>query len=418
MSLLREINWGVIASVATKGSQLATILLLVKLLDADHFARYAFLTATAVMLASIVSFGIPSILSGLISAEDTHYNKNLLISTVIITNAIIGIIFLIITSLILFLIYIYSFEFIKFTELPVLLTALAINYNLNIQSVMIGCSNLKVYSTSSVIGSLVMFLLTIILATMYSINGAIFGYVIGSLFQAYISSILFFKNSDIEINVITYDSKIYKNELRKILTKAMPNYVSGWFNYPVLWFCGTVLYSGANGVANFTIYNLAEQIKQILTFIPNIVAQIIFPHLSKMWKHEPSYANSLVSKSLLFSPIATSFVAAPMLLFKDYLFGYFGQEYLTSSYILYFVVCISFLVNFNNILGGVFLSRAYWHAGMVFNIIWGCLLIVLVSMSNYFKFELPGFYSAFLIAYIFHTILQYMFWLHKRNSCC
>ena len=212
-----------------------------------------------------------------------------------------------------------------------------------------------------------------------------------------------------------YDISIYyKNcfqELSTLWRFSLPTTLGGILVTPVLWFGSTMLVkspAGYDGMAGFDVIN---QWKMAVLFIPGILGRIVLPILSNLNGGEQKQDYFKVVKiNLIINVGAAIFVAMLLSLASPYILKLYGDKF--TEYTLPFIIMMVGVVFYaaNTIIGQIILSKGLAWWGCLMNIFWAIIFLI----ANYYFVSLQhlgviGIAWAFLISYICHTFMQYLF---------
>ncbi len=229
---------------------------------------------------------------------------------------------------------------------------------------------------------------------------------------------LFLLGKDLKKYQIVIAFKDCSKELPMLWKFSLPTLLSGVFYSPILWLGNTLLIKSSAGYDAMAVYDILNQWKMAILFIPNIVGRIALPILSNLngEKQKSDYLNT-VKINLLINIGTTGFIAILFSLFARLILRIYGDGF--SAYILPFVIMMiaSIFSAANSIIGQIILSkgRAWW--GFLFNLLWA---ICFISFVYYFviirNWGVIGMTLAFLISYCFHVVWQYYFF-YIENKC-
>ena len=212
-----------------------------------------------------------------------------------------------------------------------------------------------------------------------------------------------------------YDISIYyKNcfqELSTLLSFSLPTTLGGILVTPVLWFGSTMLVKSSAGYDGMAGFDVINQWKMAVLFIPGILGRIVLPILSNLNGSEQKQDYFKVIKiNLIINVGAAIFVAMLLSLASPYILKLYGDKF--TEYTLPFIIMMVGVVFYaaNTIIGQIILSKGLAWWGCLMNIFWAIIFLI----ANYYLVSLQhlgviGIAWAFLISYICHTFIQYLF---------
>lgn len=157
------------------------------------------------------------------------------------------------------------------------------------------------------------------------------------------------------------------------------------------------------------IYEVADQWKVIVLFVPGAIANILLPIFSNI---QGSGNNDSFSKTLRFSIIINGGIAFLLFLlvyvFKDFIISFYGKGYENISILV--VLCFSTIFSsIAQVLTLSLISLAKVWVSFMFNLIWAILLLgsSYVMLENGLRASALAW--ANVIAYSFHCLLQILY---------
>lgn len=192
---------------------------------------------------------------------------------------------------------------------------------------------------------------------------------------------------------------------------SLPTTLGGLLVTPVLWLGNTMLVKSPAGYDAMAGFDVINQWKMAVLFIPNIVGRIALPLLSNLNGGNQIHDYVRVVKFNLLFNIAVTLCAATVLsLCGKWILGFYGagfQEYAPSLAIMLFATVLS---TANFIISQIILSQNYAWSGFVFNALWAVVfLISCYYFINCLAWGTFGLVLAYAISYLCHTIWQACF---------
>jgi O-antigen/teichoic acid export membrane protein len=195
-----------------------------------------------------------------------------------------------------------------------------------------------------------------------------------------------------------------------ILKFSLPVTISGLLVAPVLWGCNVLLVNQPNGYAQMGLYDAANQLQQVLLFIPGAVSQIVLPLLSNVTGQNDHVRFKKVLKyNIWLNVCATCLVALPVAVMAPYFMSAYGDKFKEGAAALSILSVSTILISLNNVIGQAMASKDQMWVGLTFNVIWA---IAVLSLSWVFirgGFGVTGLALANLGAYLLHSVLQLVY---------
>jgi O-antigen/teichoic acid export membrane protein len=113
--------------------------------------------------------------------------------------------------------------------------------------------------------------------------------------------------------------------------------------------------------------------------------------------------------NFLFSIILATIIS----LFAKIIMGTYGVKYEEGYILLIILVFTTVLNSVNSVVGQAIASKGKMWVGFYLNLVWGSTLILSTYLFLRFGYSSIGLAISYLISYIIHTILSYLYY---RNS--
>lgn len=243
---------------------------------------------------------------------------------------------------------------------------------------------------------------------LYGVPGTILGFGAGFLVIYILNSITVGKTIK-EYRSCSRQGYVDKTQL--LAKYAFPATLSSIMVIPSFWIVKSFLVR-TTGFSELASFEVAEQWRTIILFIPTAISQVILPFLAKTKTVEGATDNQKfwvalkinlllnLGLTLAFSLVAT--IMSPTIL------AFYGNEYHNTSPLV--ILCASTIpTSCASVVGLSIASQAKMWTGFLFNLLWAGLFIF---FSIYFIKEglgATGLSLAVLISYTTHTILQLIY---------
>jgi O-antigen/teichoic acid export membrane protein len=180
--------------------------------------------------------------------------------------------------------------------------------------------------------------------------------------------------------------------------------MSGLFFIPVTWITNAILVNQTNGYAELGLFNAANQWRQLIIFIPQILTSVMIPIFSETYSRTDRkdfsdvYVLNLRLTWLIALPATTIVIAL-----RNPLSALFGSQYSGMTPLIVILMATTFLNVVNNVAGAALAGSGKMWIGTLFNLCWSAVLIMVCAVLTPLYGGL-GLSLAYLIAYILHTI--------------
>lgn len=274
--------------------------------------------------------------------------------------------------------------------------------------ILAGFEKFKLISINNIIASVASVITQVLGAKYFGLQGIILGFGLNFV-------ILYILNraniNKIESNGYQYklfDKRNFK-EISIIWNFSIPAVLSGLMVSPVIWLTNSFLVLQQNGYQQMANFDIANQWRTTVLFIPAALAQIALPMLSSA--KDEDY-NNILNKNIFLNFLIALIIVLPMILLAPFILSFYGNQYDDAYYPLIIMLITTVLVAVNNIIGQAIASKGKMWIGFSVNAIWGILLILISYILMFqFNYGVVGLCFAYLISYAIHTMIQYFVYI-------
>lgn len=279
---------------------------------------------------------------------------------------------------------------------------------------LIGFEDFKSVAVNTLLGSLLESALTILGAYYFGVNGAILGFGIGF--------ILIFITNHLAINKLFALFHLHKLSVKKLrshdfsilYTYSLPAALSSLLITPSFWLIRSILVR-SNGFRELAVFEVADQWKIIILFIPTAFSQIVLPILSSLQKSKSTFITTL-KYNLLIVGISALVLSAGVLLFSGYIMKLYGSSY-DNTLPLQILAISTILSALANVLEmAIYSLGKMWQCFMI-NIVWAVLMVGCSYLLCQREQGANGLSVAVLVSYIvsFFIFLGYTVFVVKKE---
>lgn len=188
---------------------------------------------------------------------------------------------------------------------------------------------------------------------------------------------------------------------------SIPALLGGLMVTPVYWFCVTLLVREPNGYAEMGLFNAANQWFQALLFLPNVIAQVVFPLLShRLGNGARTQALRMLRISMGVNASFAGLVALILIVLSPIIMGSYGEGFRSGWPTLVIVVLTSALVAAQAPVGQFIAASGKMWIGFAMNAGWAITFIGLAI--GLVRYGAEGLAGARLLAYVLHCV--WTFW--------
>jgi len=223
------------------------------------------------------------------------------------------------------------------------------------------------------------------------------------------------------LNFVTLKKYFYSDFKIKILSKAnfeeievlwkfsLPAILAGLMVGPVTWYCNYLLVNQPSGYGQMANFDIANQWRNTILFIPAALSQIALPMLAANVENKQEF-RTIFNKNLKiniiigFSLVLLCIMISPLILY------FYGDNYSDALLPLIIMFVTTGFITVNNVIGQAIASQGKMWLGFYVNLVWAIILMITCYLLVvHFKLGAIGICLAYLISYIFHTITQFIY---------
>lgn len=274
------------------------------------------------------------------------------------------------------------------------------------EGVLSGFEDFKAKAISLFCGSILQALMMIIFAYVWSLNGAIMGYGLGFCIIAIFNK--FFIQRNFRKHNIECRANMVKAKDFSLLYKfALPAAMSSMLIAPSFFIIRLMIkrYTDFSAMAD---YDVGEQWKLLILFIPTSICAIVLPILSSINKGQKQKFWKVLNVNLVINGGAATLIALIVVLFSGTITSFYGSDFKNSlPLIILSLSCIP--TSMATVLGNSIASLGRMWASFTLNSVWVIIMLALAYMFLGLGWGTTGVSLAVLLSYIEHLIVQYCY---------
>ncbi|GAB6008068.1 oligosaccharide flippase family protein [Dysgonomonas reticulitermitis] len=273
-----------------------------------------------------------------------------------------------------------------------------------------GFENFKSIAINTLIAGIFEGTLLCVGAYYEGVRGAIFGSGI-SFGILYLLNFISIRKNLKQFNISYSLSRLTNSDFSVLWKFSVPAALSSILVVPVFWYIRTLLVktSGFHISADFDV---ADQWRGIILFIPAALSRIVLPMLSNLdgGRAYDKYVK-ILKANLIINFLIALFLAIIISFFAKYILSTYGEQY-TNTIPLILLAASTIFTTLTTVVGQAIASKAKMWIGLSFNLIWALSVIILTYVFLSKGWGASGLALAILISYSFFVVLQ-IFYLRK-----
>jgi O-antigen/teichoic acid export membrane protein len=256
---------------------------------------------------------------------------------------------------------------------------------------------------------LIAFPLMIIGVVSWGLPGAVWGLVASSA-VAWSLNHLFLRKKCRKAGISPHVSGI-RHEFPILWSFSLPASLAEVAVGPAIWAANAILVNQTNGYAEMGVFSAANQWRNALMFIPNVLLQVALPILSSLDVDSSDSARSRFSNTFEITQTLTLAVVFPLgvliMFYGDIVIGFYGAQFSNAFPSLVGVTLTVMIIGVSAAGGPAIQARDRMWVGFGLNLIWGTILLSVVWFSAARLGALSLAYSP-AIAYMVMAVLTFV----------
>lgn len=410
----KNVLWTIFGSVFTQILTLVTFYFIAKILDVKEYGEFAIVRSTIFMFTIFVGYSLgitaTKCIAEFLLIDNEKIGKiiGITLQVSFIAGLTIGLIVFIFAPFISF----YSFNSNYLTEelriSSVVLFFSSLNGSLN--GILAGFKSFKLIAKINFCTSV----LTIFTLPIFSIYFGLYGAMFGLCLNSFILCLLnyYFVRITLKNNFVKIQFKGTSSLMGILYKFTLPAMLSGILGGPVTWICNSMLVRQPNGLEKMAVFDVAYQWRNAVLFVPVLLGQVILPYFSSS-SNDPETFKKMFKANILINFAFSILVAIFISLFAKIIMGKYGVKYGEGYILLIILVFTTVLNSVNSVVGQAIAGKGKMWAGFYLNLFWGTTLIISTYVLLGMGYSSLGLAVSYLISYILHTILSYLY--YKNN---
>lgn len=190
---------------------------------------------------------------------------------------------------------------------------------------------------------------------------------------------------------------------------SFPAILAGIMVGPVTWVCNYFLIQEYGGYEQMADFDIANQWRSTILFIPSALSQIALPLLSQSVGSKSDYRN-IFNTNLKLNLIISFGIAVILILVSPLIVNLYSESYKDALIPLVLMFITTAFIAVNNVIGQAIASQGKMWLGLFVNVIWaGTLIGTSVIFVSQLKWGAAGLALAYLLSYALHTLIQFVY---------
>lgn len=409
------VAWSFGGSALSKFLVLLGGILTARILDKDAFGQFGMVKSTVSMFVILGSSGLGLTATKYIAEYKEHFEEKVF-RIHLLTSRAATILGIVLVLLMFFGADILARDILSSPELerPVQFGSILLFFtivNATQNGALVGLGKFKDIAINTLFGGLAEAIFMVLGAYWYGVIGAISGLGLGFI-VVYLLNFSSLRRG-LELYRRSPNREAFKvRDLSLLFSYAFPATLSSVLVIPSFWLVRSFMVRSF-GYSELASFEVADQWKTIILFIPVAVSQVVLPFLSgikegdgdpesngKFWK--------FLKINLLLNFGVTLVLVLGVLLLSPYILSFYGGGYQDTSTLV--LLCIATIpISCSSVVGLSIASRAKMWTGLLFNMIWAGIFIALSMLFFERGLGGVGMSLAVLISYSVHAVIQLVY---------
>lgn len=274
------------------------------------------------------------------------------------------------------------------------------------EGVLVGFEDFKGKAIATFAGSICQAIALLTCAYQWGLNGAIMGYGIGYCIIALLNKYFIDRNFS-RIGEKQSLKLIRKEDFKLLIKFTLPAALSSMLIAPVFFLLRLMIkrYTDFSAMAD---YDVGEQWKLLILFVPTSICAIVLPILSSINKDQKKKFWKILNVNLMINGGAAAILALLVVLCSGLITSLYGENFNNPMPLIILSVSCVF-TSMSAVLGSSIASLARMWASCFLNLIWASVMVGLAYLFLEMGMGTTGVSLAILLSYIEHLLVQYCY---------
>lgn len=239
------------------------------------------------------------------------------------------------------------------------------------------------------------------------VTGAVIGYSIS--FVVYVLLDQFSINSNMrKLGLHSSFKSIEKEDVKLLFSFTLPAAISSVLAVPAFWVVRVMLKNYTGGFSDVADYEVADQWRTMVFFLPAMLCQVILPILSSVKREDNAGFWKILNVNLVINVSAALLTALAVVCLSRVILSFYGEQYTNVWPIIYLAIACVFNA-VSNLLGIAITSIAHMWQWCGFNVFWAVVMVALSYLFLNKGMGATGVALAVMISYLIHAVGQYIY---------
>ncbi len=411
--------WSLAGAISSKLVILLTSIIVAHILGKIQYGEYSIIRTTIFMFIAFASLGVGAASTKYI-AQYRNFDLQKAYNTYLVTS-VFSTVFGIITAIVVF----FTAEGIATEQLnepnisiaiqcgAVLLMFCTVNGSQS--GALAGFEDFKHIALNNFISSILELICVFIGAIYFCVEGAILGSGIGYVLLTILNHLSISKH--FKKYELCGWRRLKLGDFRIIWEFGLPAALCNLLVIFALWYSRTYLVK-LGGFGEIAIYNVADQIKALILFIPGALSQMILPMLTNIRANgQIGTYNKIFSYNVIINVVISTVLSIVIGLLAPFILGLWGESFVEPLPLILLAASTIFS-SFATVVGQAIASQGKMWMGLLCNLIWSTIVLALSLIFVNNGLGATGLALAILISYVIHGGYQYVYlryYLLKNN---
>jgi O-antigen/teichoic acid export membrane protein len=366
--------WIVISGIFSRGATLLALVVIARILGKEAFGEFGIIQSTVLMMGTFASFGSSMMVTKYVA--EYRYSDTGKVSRILGLSSSVSWLFGGIIALLLIVCspWIAS-QTLAASQLSAMLKIGAFSLILNsVNGSQIGAlSGFEAFRPMYRINLISGIMTLPVIGTgvyLYGMTGALWGYNITALLNCTLCHYALKKVTG-DLGIVS-DYKNCLQEWGVLWRFSLPAMLANTLVGPVTWVCNAMLVNQTNGFAEMGVYSAATQWRQLMLFLPGLIAQVALPIMAST-QHVSAYQqiklNFKVNLAITLPLLVLLSSCSPVIM------SFYGSSFAGAWPVFILVLCAAFLQVLQSPIITYWAATGRMWANFTANVVWGASLV-------------------------------------------
>ena len=195
---------------------------------------------------------------------------------------------------------------------------------------------------------------------------------------------------------------------------SLPVWLGSALVGPVIWWATAILVNQPGGYGEMGVFNAANQWRNVVLFLPAILAQPLLPVLADSHARQPARFEHLMWLSLAVTAVLSALIVIPLCVASPWIMASYGPHFREAWPVLCMLIASAIPAACCGVVGQALAGSGRVWTGFGLNLVWAMGLIGLTLAGK--RHGAGGLSAAFLGSYLLHLVIVGAYLLFGANS--